>query len=267
MKRLIPLIYLAGILIFLAFQGMAGERMHLEAKEAVLITVYDNYPFKPGLQPDWGFSCLIKTGNHVLLFDTGSDSGLLLENMEKLGIKPEDIDTVFISHPHSDHYGGLFGFLERNPNVTVWLLASFPDAIKREIAEAGAEVREIDGPEKIAENLASTGELGGWLKEQSLLLMTPRGLVVITGCAHPGIVHIIRKAKELTGEDPYLVLGGFHLFSASNEEILSIISEFKDLGVKKVAPCHCSGDRARELFQEAFGDDFILNGVGRIIEI
>ncbi|MCK4428210.1 MAG: MBL fold metallo-hydrolase, partial [candidate division Zixibacteria bacterium] len=96
---------------------------------------------------------------------------------------------------------------------------------------------------------------------------TEKGLVVITGCAHPGIVEILREAKKITNEDIYLVLGGFHLGGVGDSKLRDIIKSFRELGVKKAAPCHCSGDRTRELFKEEYGDDFIANGVGKIIEI
>ena len=109
--------------------------------------------------------------------------------------------------------------------------------------------------------MATTGELNG-IKEQSLIIATSKGLIVVTGCAHPGIVNIVKKAKELTGKDVYLAIGGFHLSGASQRTISSIIEELKALGVKKVAPCHCSGDLARRLFKEKFGEDYLEAGVG-----
>jgi len=89
--------------------------------------------------------------------------------------------------------------------------------------------------------------------------------IELTGCAHPGIVNIVRTAKELTGDEVYFALGGFHLASKSEEEITRVISAMKGLGVRKVAPCHCSGDRARRLFKEAFREDYIEAGVGRVL--
>jgi 7,8-dihydropterin-6-yl-methyl-4-(beta-D-ribofuranosyl)aminobenzene 5'-phosphate synthase len=112
----------------------------------------------------------------------------------------------------------------------------------------------------------TTGELGNGIKEQSLIVTSSQGLVVITGCAHPGVVNIVRKARDMLAEKPvYLVIGGFHLSRAATPEIESIVEGFRQLGVRKVAPCHCSGDETRKLFREEYGEDYIDSGVGKII--
>jgi len=166
---------------------------------------------------------------------------------------------------------GLAGFLEENHAVTVYLPQSFPESIKGATIDAGAELIEVSSqevePVEICEDVYSTGELGDWIKEQSLVIETSQGLVVITGCAHPGVVNIVRQAKRLTGGEVYLVLGGFHLGGVSAAEIAGIVEDFQQLGVQRVAPCHCSGDVARRLFEEAYGEDFIPAGVGSRLEI
>ena len=96
-----------------------------------------------------------------------------------------------------------------------------------------------------------------------MVLRTPRGLMVITGCAHPGITYIVRKAKEVGKVKVHLVLGGFHLGGASTSALETIIEDFIELGVGRVAPCHCSGDLARSLFKEHFGLNYIEYGVGK----
>lgn len=90
-------------------------------------------------------------------------------------------------------------------------------------------------------------------------------MVVITGCAHPGIVSILKKSGELTNGSVYLVIGGFHLSGTSEQEIKNIVERFRNLGVKKVALCHCTGDRAIQLFKEKYKNDFIKAGVGKVI--
>jgi len=106
------------------------------------------------------------------------------------------------------------------------------------------------------------------IKEQSLVITTSKGLVIITGCAHPGVVNVIRTAKEIVPDDRvYLVMGGFHLSGASSAQIESIIDSFVELGVERVAPCHCSGDEARRLFEERYGEDYIESGVGKRVPL
>ncbi len=239
-----------------------------ETPANVIITIlYDNNEYDKRLETAWGFSCLVEGVEKAILFDTGGDSATLLSNMHTLGIDPQDVDVVVISHIHGDHVGGLAGFLEENHAIAVYLPQSFPESIKDATMDAGAELIEVGGSVEICEHVYSTGELGDWIKEQSLVIETARGLVVITGCAHPGVVSIVRRAKELMGEEVYLVLGGFHLGGASAGEIGTIIEDFQRLGVQKVAPCHCSGDVARRLFEETYGEDFIPAGVGSRLEV
>jgi 7,8-dihydropterin-6-yl-methyl-4-(beta-D-ribofuranosyl)aminobenzene 5'-phosphate synthase len=239
-----------------------------EAAAGIVITIiYDNNKYDERLETAWGFSCLVEGPEKTILFDTGGDSAMLLRNMRTLGIGPRDADVVVISHIHGDHVGGLAGFLKENHDVTVYLPQSFPDSVKGATRDAGAELVEVNGPVEICERVYSTGELGSGIKEQSLMIETARGLVVITGCAHPGVVNIVRQAKELTGGEVYLVLGGFHLGGVSAAEIEGIVESFRQLGVQKAAPCHCSGDVARRLFGEAYGEDFTLAGVGSRLEV
>jgi len=181
--------------------------------------------------------------------------------MEKLGIDPASIKKVVISHIHGDHVGGLEGFLEKNNNVTVFIPSSFPKSVKNMIIQRGAKFVEISVPRKIYDSVYTTGELYGSPEEQSLIIDSKKGLVVITGCAHPGVVNIVKKAKKLMKKDVYLVLGGFH------HPPISCVKEFRKLQVKKVAPSHCTGDLVREAFRKEYKQDFIDYGVGKIIEI
>ena len=239
-----------------------------EAALAVTITVlYDNNEYDERLRTAWGFACLVEGFDETILFDTGGDSGTLLSNMRTLGVDPQRVDTVVISHVHGDHVGGLGGFLDENQAVTVYLPESFPQSIGDAARDVGADVVKVQESVEICEHVLSTGELGDWIKEQSLVIETARGLVVITGCAHPGIVDIVRQAQEMTGQDVYLVVGGFHLGGTGTAEIEGIVEDFQQLGVQKVAPCHCSGDAARRLFKEAYGEDFILAGVGSTVQV
>jgi len=229
--------------------------------------VYDNYEYDEKLKTGFGFSCLVKLEDKNILFDTGNDSPTLLNNVESLGIDTKEINYIFLSHIHWDHVGGLEGVLEKNSNVTVFIPRSFPNDLRDKIESHGAKFVNIDIPTKIHNGVYSTGELGTLIREQSMIIKTERGLIVITGCAHPGIVNIVKKAKELTNEEVYLVIGGFHLGGTSEGEIRNIVKSFRDLGVKKVAPCHCTGDRAIAMFKEEYKDNFIKAGVGKVIEM
>ena len=233
----------------------------------ILTILYDNYPCRPGLRTAWGFSCLVELGKQTILFDTGGSADILLSNMRALGIDPRRIQNVVLSHIHGDHVGGLFGFLEENNAVTVYLPASFPQEFKTRVQRSGAQVVEVQGPMKIGEGVYSTGELGTWIKEQALAVESPEGLVVITGCAHPGIVQVVQRTKEISNEKVHLVVGGFHMAGMSEDRVRAVVQALRELGVAQVAPCHCSGDLARQLFQKAWGDGFYPAGVGWSIEL
>ena len=233
-----------------------------------LIIVYDNNPFDSRLKAAWGFSCLVRLPERTILFDTGGASSTLLYNMRQLQIDPKEVEVVVLSHIHGDHVGGLGGFLEQNNNVTVYLPRSFPQGFKDDIRFLGAKVEEIYEAKELMPGVYSTGELGDGIKEQSLIITTSQGLAVITGCAHPGVVNIIQRAKEVAPDGKvYLVVGGFHLGGASSPELESIINSFQQLDVEKVAPCHCSGDQTRQLFKQRYGTNYIESGVGKIIPL
>jgi 7,8-dihydropterin-6-yl-methyl-4-(beta-D-ribofuranosyl)aminobenzene 5'-phosphate synthase len=126
-------------------------------------------------------------------------------------------------------------------------------------------VVEIHDPVKICRGVYSTGQLGTWIREQALILGTDRGLIVITGCAHPGIVEIIRKSKELLGGEVLLAMGGFHLVRSSAAQIGAVITGLREAGVIYAAPCHCSGDEARDQFSLEYKQHYIDIGAGRVL--
>ena len=232
-----------------------------------MTVVYDNNAFGENLKTDWGFSCLIRGLEKSILFDTGTHGKILLSNMKKLEIHPGEIDTVFLSHEHKDHTGGLDALLDQNPNVEVWLPNFFSSSFKNKIMNRGSTVREVTHFQKICEGAYTSGIIEGWIKEQSLILTTGKGLILITGCAHPRIVMIIDRVKELLKKDIHLVFGGFHLAAYNESEIKEIIENFKGSGVHKVGPCHCTGDEARRLFFEEYESNFIETGAGKVIEV
>lgn len=229
--------------------------------------VYDNETLREGLKPDWGFSCFIRGTEKDILFDTGTDGNILLANMETLGIDPRDIDIVVLSHNHGDHTGGLWDLLKVTEDVVVYAPRSFPGGFGERVEEMGGTYTAVAGSVEICRDVFLTGELGVALKEQSICIKTEKGLVVITGCAHPGIVQIVETAQEQFKGVPYMVFGGFHLLSHTPNDVTEIVRRFRELGVEKAGPCHCSGESARALFSEAYGDDYLKIGVGKVITV
>jgi len=242
-----------------------NEAAKAGVKDLTITVVYDNNPYKEGLQTAWGFSCVITGPEKTILFDTGGDGSILLGNMEKSAVDPNSIDTVVLSHIHGDHTGGLDSFLRKNHDVTVYLPKSFPKKFKDNVLSLHPKLVEVEQSLKICDNVYSTGQLGRLIKEQSLIVRTDKGLIVITGCAHPGIVKIVNTAKDLLKDDILLVMGGFHLEWATKGKIEKIISAFKQMGVRYVGPSHCTGHKARTLFEKHFGTNYINVGAGKVI--
>jgi 7,8-dihydropterin-6-yl-methyl-4-(beta-D-ribofuranosyl)aminobenzene 5'-phosphate synthase len=262
MKILLLTVFFTATILNISFGGTTPKKPPL-----TIWIVYDNNPYDPNLQTEWGFSCLIRGKEKTILFDIGGNGKTLLSNMDKMKIKPEDVDLVVLSHIHGDHTGGLDEFLKKNSRVKVYLPRSFPSGFKKDIKKAGAQCVEVEKPLEICNEVFSNGEMGSLIKEQSLIIKTEKGLVVITGCAHPGIVEIVKKAKEFLNEDIYLVMGGFHLLSTSEKGIEKIINEFQKLGVKKAAPCHCSGELCQQIFEDKYKKDYLKLGVGAELEV
>jgi len=183
--------------------------------------VYDNKSKKLGLIADHGFSCLIEAPNaSKVLFDTGANGSILLHNMRELNINPNTIDIVVISHPHNDHTGGLKNIIEANKDAEFYLPRSF----KRRIS--AKRVSKIKESLEIRQGIFSTGELRG--KEQSLVISTSKGLVVVVGCAHPGVGTILDAAARFG--KIYGIIGGLHSFGQFDRlDPLSLI-----------CPCHCT---------------------------
>jgi 7,8-dihydropterin-6-yl-methyl-4-(beta-D-ribofuranosyl)aminobenzene 5'-phosphate synthase len=252
-----PILFL--LLSAIAFPAPAG---------GIEITIlYNNVPHTPGCVCQWGFSCLIRGTEKTILFDTGGDGRVLLANMERLGVDPGEIDCVVLSHSHGDHTGGVNELLPRLKPVRWYIPADFSARFHKTLEKAGHTVIPVGGPVQICAAVFSTGELGSGIKEQSLIVETEAGLVVITGCAHPGIVQITATAGKQREQKVHLILGGFHLGSTSESRIAEIVEQLRALGVEKVAPSHCSGDRAMRLFADTWKANYLSSGCGARITV
>ena len=262
MKRcLFPL--LTWTLVLLCTTNAISQQLYDPVLRFVF--VYDNYAFNEDLKTDWGFACLIQGTEKTILFDTGRNGELLLENFEKMGLDPLSPKVVVVSHNHRDHTGGLTEFLKKNNDVSIYVPASFPDKFVDEVEAAGAKVIRVTKPVKICKNVFLTGEMGEAIKEQGLILDRDGGLVLITGCAHPGIVAMTQRAKEYKRKDVVMALGGFHLNKLSTGEAKAVAVRLKELGVRQIGPTHCTGDKAIDAFNEVFDLNFLRLGVGRTL--
>lgn len=208
--------------------------------------LYDNEVYRQGLRADWGFACLVEGGGRTVLFDTGADGAILLENMSILGVDPLIVDMVVISHDHWDHTGGLRDFLARNGRVPVYVPPSLrvPPWLRENAVV-------VDAPLTLDGGIHLTGELG--TIEQALVVDSPEGLVVIAGCSHPGVRPILEAASRFG--PVFGLIGGLHGFS--DFEVL------EDLGL--VCATHCTV-HIREI-RARFPYSFVEGGAGRVIEI
>jgi len=206
--------------------------------------IYDNTTFRKNLQADWGFSALIQVKGRNILFDTGANEDILLSNMEKLKVNPKEIGDVFISHPHWDHTGGLSSFLQLNNKVKLWIPSYLPEA------KNAREVIEVKKPTKLYEGIYSTGELDGI--EQFLCVETEKGIVIIAGCSHPRMEHILKTASQFG--KVYGIIGGLH---GTRPESL------KDLDL--ICPTHCTQYKSE--IKSLYPEKYIEGGAGKIMEV
>lgn len=208
--------------------------------------VYDNGTVKAGLRTGWGFSSLIETDDAPpLLFDTGDDGAALLDNMKQLGIDPGRIGAIVISHAHGDHTGGLSAILETNKHAEIYIPASTSARLP------GRKVVSVSQSVPLSETVFSTGELKSI--EQSLAVKTSKGILVVTGCSHPGVGEILNAASR--HGKVYGIIGGLHGFR-----------DFRLLdGLSLICPCHCTQYKSE--LESLFPEPYIACGAGLELEL
>jgi 7,8-dihydropterin-6-yl-methyl-4-(beta-D-ribofuranosyl)aminobenzene 5'-phosphate synthase len=231
-------------------------------KNVVLTVLYDNTSNIPELTADWGFSCLIRYQDTVILFDTGATDTILQNNLLKCGINRESIQAVFLSHNHFDHAGGLSTALN-GLSIPCFVPQAARRLLGTKITSLGGEARYITERELIAPHFWSTGQKKKWMiTEHSLVIEKENELILITGCAHQGIVNIVEEVIQDFGRAPTWVIGGFHLYSSSKKTATNCANHLKNLGVVHVAPCHCTGEEAIEIFKDIWREGFEAPSVG-----
>ena len=256
--------YVAGLL-GLAIVSTTLDGTFAAESSLMIKVVYDNYVFDEKCASDWGFACVIAGTEKTILFDSGGKGELLLDNLKKMGVRPSDIESIVISHNHGDHAGGLLPFLRENRDVSVFLPNETPEGLVKDVENLAAKATVVSQPVTICKGAVVLGPMGDRIIEQSLVIDTEKGLVIVTGCSHPGIEVIAKRAKEELNRNIYMIVGGTHLLRHSDEDLQNVVDKLKELGVQKVAPTHCSGDKAIAKFKDSFGDGFIKMGVGRVI--
>jgi 7,8-dihydropterin-6-yl-methyl-4-(beta-D-ribofuranosyl)aminobenzene 5'-phosphate synthase len=229
--------------------------------------IYDNYVKNNAFKADWGYSIIIEGTDKTVLFDTGTKPKIFESNFKASGADAANIDCLVLSHEHGDHVGGIPAFVKMKTGIPVIMPYSFTEDFKRRMGDAGLKPVLVKAPAMICEHLYSSGEFTDPLPEQALVLDTKKGLVVMTGCSHPGIINMIRTVKTTFNKNVYMVFGGFHLLEKSEKEMNDIIAEMKALGVTRCGATHCTGDKQIAMFREAFGNDYFELGAGNKITI
>lgn len=247
---------------------VGSGRICAEQGSSITIKVlYDNYTAEKGFTADWGFSCLITGTEKSILFDTGAKGEVLLQNMAKMNVGPGAAEVAVISHNHGDHTGGLVSVLEKNGKMTVYPPPSCPETTVQQVEKLGAKAVTVTKLVEICRGVFVIGPTSDKIVEQALAVDTGKGLVLITGCSHPGVTEIAKRAKEQLRRDIYMICGGMHLLEMSDAQVGKVVAELKSLGVQKIGATHCTGEKAIALFKEAFGDGCVELGVGRALEI
>ncbi len=234
-------------------------------KELKITIVFDNVCGK-GLMCGWGFSCWIEYLGTHFLFDFGPSPKSLSFNIKALSLPYEKLFATFLSHLHIDHTGGLLGLPRRDLLYDLYISDAIDKKSKDNLFRMNIRVLEVSSLKEIRDNVYLSGPLGT-MNEQALFIKTKKGIVVITGCAHPGVVNIARVAKDLLSSKIYLILGGFHLIYTDRGKIEKIGDLLKELSVERIAPCHCSGDLAKKILKDKFSDSFLEVKAGDVIKI
>ncbi len=260
----------SAVIIVLAFLllGFASWETTIAGDRVTITILYDNYGLNQKTKAGWGFSCFIEGLDKTILFDTGGSGDTLSRNAALLlSAQVSDVDLVVLSHDHWDHTGGLSKALGSSSKASVYFGNSFSAATEQKIRATGATVVRGSDPVKLLPTVQTTGELQGEVNEQALIISVDSGLVVITGCSHPGVIQILERAKHLSNKNIYMVFGGFHWLAFPDSTVNLLIKEMKDMGVRKCGATHCTGERAIALIKKAFGSDFVEMGVGRVITL
>ena len=265
--------------------------------------LYDSFGKSPTLTMDWGFAALVDYGGKRILFDTGNNAQIFEHNVKAAGVDLQKLDFVVMSHRHGDHMGGLAYLLKVNPTVKIYApkersgvygddqpsstwyrkdpslpteqryyRGAAPEIIHMGEAWPNANFQLIDKNIEIVPGMyliALVSDTPGTLEvhELSLAIRTPDGLVLVVGCSHPGVEHILREASAI---DPHinLLLGGLHQIQAPDAEVERIARVLHDqYKLDRIAPGHCTGEPEFAALKKTFGDHYLYAGVGSVVDL
>ena len=270
--------------------------------EIKLTTLCENTVAGPGFSGEWGLSILIQIDDQNILFDTGAESAVV-RNADKIGFDLRTIDTIILSHAHGDHTGGLREVMKRTqyPKIithpALWMPKfkknSEDETVKfngipfrREEIEKAADLCLSKESVKLSDCMMTSGEISqttdfetagsqyffkengtlqadDFIDEQALIIQTAGGLIIVSGCAHRGIINTIRHAKKITGEKSvHTVIGGTHLYPKKQSDVDKTIAELTSMGIQHIGVSHCTGLNVAMQLSSALGERFFLNNTG-----
>jgi 7,8-dihydropterin-6-yl-methyl-4-(beta-D-ribofuranosyl)aminobenzene 5'-phosphate synthase len=302
MKARSRVVYLVATLFFAGCAATSPPQSAVkpDPKKAEITILYDAFGKTSAMQKDWGFAALIEYGGKRILFDTGDNPEILAQNAKAKGIDLSKLDFVVMSHRHGDHMAGIPYLLSVNPKVKIYAPKenfgvygfSLPSAFYRKDETLPPEQRYYDGkpPEVMKfgsawhganfELIEKTTEIAPGihlialvsdkpttleLRELSLAIDTPDGLVVVVGCSHTGLDKIAEAASAIN-KRIHLLAGGFHLVVAKDPDIEKIVTLMRETyKVDYVAPGHCTGEPTFTAFKKAFGDRYLYAGLGTVL--
>jgi 7,8-dihydropterin-6-yl-methyl-4-(beta-D-ribofuranosyl)aminobenzene 5'-phosphate synthase len=264
--------------------------------------LYDAFGSRQGLTRDWGFAALVEYGGKRILFDTGNNAAIFGRNVRALGVDLRRLDFVVVSHRHGDHVAGLNYLLRVNPHVKIYaprenfgvfgsaIPATFyrrdstlPDSMRYFDAAEPAELRSgtpwpeanfswVDSLTEVAPGVAIISTISRTpgtleLRELTLAIRTPEGMVLLVGCSHPGLETIV-EASRPWGDHVHVIFGGLHLVTSPDTTITRIATALHDRWrIDRIAPGHCTGEPAFAALKRLFGPRYVYAGLGTVTEL
>ena len=270
-------------------------------QRAEITVLYDAFGKDAAMTKDWGYSALVEINGKRILFDTGGDPAIFAKNVKAKGVDLTKLDFVVLSHRHTDHVGGVSYLLKVNPKVKIYAptdgigglfgsdLPSYrkdealpaqmryyeggtPEIKKLRTVFTGANIQLIDMTTELVPGItliARVSDVPGTkeMKELSLAINTADGIVLVVGCAHPGIEGIVAEAVKINPRI-HLIAGGFHLVAAQDPAIEKIVATLHDTyRVDYIAPGHCTGEPTFAALRKGFGDHYLYAGLGTVLSL
>ena len=252
---------------------------------------------------EWGLAVYISHNDKNILLDTGASSRFR-DNAIKMGIDLEEVDFGVLSHAHYDHADGLPFFFKTNSKADFYLNAECKEncygkrwifgkyiGIKRGVMEEFASrIKYVSEKTELYKDayilphgegdFSHIGKRAGlfvkekgktlpdsFRHEQSLVLRTEKGLVILNSCSHIGVENIINEVRNAFPDEKIVAyIGGLHLYRSNEADVLSLADTMKRLGIEKIYTGHCTGDKAFAILKRELGDGLVQLKVGLEIE-